>query len=87
MCFVVRRLEVVAVTGLLWISWCVLRGANFFSAFFTDFVFLRTHTAFCKYEATSRLMYTTTSTGVRTRCHYLFSLSVGVRVCMFRGLY
>ena len=29
-CFVARRLAVVAVTGLLWISWCVLGGADFF---------------------------------------------------------
>ena len=37
-CFVARRLEVVAVPGLLWISWCVLGGADFFvCAFF--FVF------------------------------------------------
>ena len=44
-CFVARRLEVVAVAGLLWISWCVLSvvGFRFFS--------LRTHTACCKYEA------------------------------------
>ena len=29
-CFVARRLEVVAVAGLLWISWCVLGGVDFF---------------------------------------------------------
>ena len=29
-----RRLEVVAVAGLLWLSWCVLGGADFFSVFF-----------------------------------------------------
>ena len=29
-CFVARRLEVVAVAGLLWISWFVLDGAGFF---------------------------------------------------------
>ena len=29
-CFVARRLEVVAVAGLLWISWCVLGAAEFF---------------------------------------------------------
>ena len=29
-CFVARRLEVVAVAGLLWTSWCVLSGADFF---------------------------------------------------------
>ena len=28
-CLVARRLEVVAVAGLLWISWCVLGGAGF----------------------------------------------------------
>ena len=28
-CFVARRLEVVAVAGLLWISWRVLAGADF----------------------------------------------------------
>ena len=44
-CFVASRLEVVAVAGLLWISWCVLGGANFFVCFFFDLVFLRTHTA------------------------------------------
>ena len=31
-CFVARRLEVVAVAGLLWISWCVL-GFRFFFVF------------------------------------------------------
>ena len=28
-CYVARRLEVVAVDGLLWISWCALGGAGF----------------------------------------------------------
>ena len=28
-CFVARRLEVVAVAGLVWISWCVLDAAEF----------------------------------------------------------
>ena len=49
-CFVAHRLEVVAVAGLLWISWCVLGGADFF-VFFFSFFFLRTHTACRKYEA------------------------------------
>ena len=49
MCFVTRRLEVVAVAGLLYISWCVL-GAAGFRFFFSRF-FLRTHMACCKYEA------------------------------------
>ena len=50
MCFVAHRLEVVAVAGLLWISWCVLGAAGFFLRFFRDFFFPRTHTACCKYE-------------------------------------
>ena len=36
-CFVARRLEVVAVAGLLWISWCVLDAAGF--VFFRSFFF------------------------------------------------
>ena len=47
-CFVARRLEVVAIAGLLWISWCVLGAAGY--RFFFVF-FLRTHTSCCKYEA------------------------------------
>ena len=50
-CFLACGLELDAVAGLMWISWCVLGGADFFSVFFFDF-FLRTHTACCKYEAT-----------------------------------
>ena len=52
-CFVARRLELVAVAGLLWMSWCVLGGGGgFFRAFFSVFYFLRTCTACCKYEVT-----------------------------------
>ena len=29
-CFFTRRLEVVAVAGLMWVSWCVFGGAHFF---------------------------------------------------------
>ena len=32
--FFARCLDVVAVAGLLWTSWCVLGGADFFSVFF-----------------------------------------------------
>ena len=52
-CFVARRLEMVAVTGLLWISWCVL-GAPGFRVFFS-FCFLRTHTACCTYKCVAAL--------------------------------
>ena len=36
-CFVARLLEVVAVAGLLWISWCVQGAAGFFRVFFRFF--------------------------------------------------
>ena len=32
-CFVARCLEVVAVAGLMWVSWCVFGGAGFFRSF------------------------------------------------------
>ena len=32
-CFVARRVEVVAVVGLLWTSWCVLGAAGFIFRF------------------------------------------------------
>ena len=38
-CFIACRLELDAVAGLLWISWCVLGGADFpvfFSIFFSS---------------------------------------------------
>ena len=31
--FLARRLEVVAVAGLMWVSWCDFGGAGFFSSF------------------------------------------------------
>ena len=58
-CFVARHLEVVAVIGLLWVSCCVLGGANLLD-FFSFFA--RTHTDYYKYEAISFLIYTSTST-------------------------
>ena len=71
-CFVARRLEVVAVAELLWISRCVL-GAAGLRVFFSVFFFLeRTRSA-----ASMRppcLIYLSTSTGVRTGFHYLISL-------------
>ena len=33
-CFFTRRLDVVAVAGLIWISWCVLGAAGFISSFY-----------------------------------------------------
>ena len=56
------------------------RYFRFFRFYF--FVFLRTHTACCKYEAASCLIYISTSTGVRTGCPYLNILSVCSSVCV-----
>ena len=38
-CFTARRLELVAVAGRLWISRCVLGGANFFYVLFMSLHF------------------------------------------------
>ena len=62
-CFFARRLEVVAVAGLLRLRGVFWVG-SIFSCFFFDFFFLRTHTAYCKYEATSCLMFGTTQMNV-----------------------
>ena len=48
-CFVARPLDVVAVAGLLWVSWCVLGAVGFFGGGVPIF---RTHTVCCKYEVT-----------------------------------
>ena len=89
-CFDAYCLEVVAVAGLLWISWCVLDAAGFVRVIFVVFCFEPTRLA-----ATMRppcLVYPSASneavfafkakkplhTGVRTVCHYLIRLSVYV---------
>ena len=74
--FVARRLEVVAVAGLLWISWCASGGAGFRSSFFR---FLYSYFERTRSAASMRppcLIYLTTSTGVCTRSHFLINLSV-----------
>ena len=76
-CFLACRLELDAVTGLLWISWCVLGAADVFSVFF---FFERTLPAASMKPPC--LIYLSTSTGVRTGCHYLICLSVSVSVCV-----
>ena len=42
-CFVARCLEVVAVAGLMWVSWCVFDGADFFRIFH-EFAFSNSYT-------------------------------------------
>ena len=80
-CFVARRLELVAVAGLPWISWCVLGGADFFFFYFPIFVFFE-RTRLAASMRPPCLIYLSTSTGVRTGCHYLISLSVCLSVCV-----
>ena len=63
-----RAPEVVAVAGLLWISWCVLGAAGLF-------VYMARR--FFAYMAEKPLY-----TGVRTGYHYLISLSVCLAVCL-----
>ena len=42
-CFFAHRCEVVAVAGLLWISWCVLGGADIFVILFSTLFSLNAH--------------------------------------------
>ena len=94
-CFFARCLEVVAVAGLLWLSWCVFGGAGFFSLFIF-FRFFFSSNAYGLLQVRGHLASYTSllvirpffafrqkkplHTGVRTGCHYLISLSVCVRV-------
>ena len=76
-CFVARRLELVAVAGLPWISWCILGATDFSCSFLVFFCFFERYTACCEYEAVlPHLYYLLTSTEVRTGLHYLLCLSV-----------
>ena len=81
-CFTARRLEVVAVAELLWIYFVVC----FFSVWW-DFVFFLRLLYFERTRPTAStrqpcLMYLSTSTGVRTGCHYSICLSVRLSVCV-----
>ena len=51
-CFIARRLEVVAVAGLLWIYFVVCFLVSGGISFIILVSLLRTHTAYCKCEAT-----------------------------------
>ena len=88
-CFLACPLELVAVAGLLWLSWCVLGGVDFFAFLFRLFFFFeRTRPA--AIMRPPYLIYLSTSnafkaknplhTGVSTGCHYLISVSVCVCV-------
>ena len=51
-CFIARRLEVVAVAGLLWIYVVVFFFSVRWDFVFISFCLVRTHTAYYKYKAT-----------------------------------
>ena len=81
-CFLACRLELDSVAGLLWISWCVLGVGADFSVFFFPSIFFFSNALGLLHEAASCLIYLSTSTVVRTGCHYLLSLSVCLSVCV-----
>ena len=73
------RLEVVAVARLLWIYFVVRLNSVWW-----DLVFFFRFLCFERTRLTARqpcLMYLSTTTGVRTGCHQLISLSVDLCVC------
>ena len=80
-CFLACRIEVVAMAGLLRISWCVLGAAGFLGDVLSFFFFERTRPA-----ASMRppcLIYLSTSTGcVQSACIQLVCLSVCLSVCL-----
>ena len=80
-CFLACRIEVVAMAGLLRISWCVLGATGFLGDVLSFFFFERTRPA-----ASMRppcLIYLSTSTGcVQSACIQLVCLSVCLCVCV-----
>ena len=89
-CFTARRLEVVAVAGLLWIYFVVC----FFSVWWDFVIFLfsllRTHTVYCKYSTRQPcLMYLSTSNEARPkeRSDRGRFLPIGKKTSSYRGAY
>ena len=66
-CFIARRLEVVTVAGLLWIYFVVCFFSVWWDLVFFFSFLLRSHMVYCKYEATSCLIYLSTSNEARPR--------------------
>ena len=62
MCFVARRLELVAVAGLLWLWWRALGGADFFVIFFFFALFFFERTRSTASMGPPCLIYLSTST-------------------------
>ena len=85
---VAHRFELVAVAGLLWISSCVWGAADLFCFnFFLRLLFFFERTRPAVRMRAPCLIYRSTSTGVRTGCHYLIGLSVSMCMCNIRRFY
>ena len=83
-CFVARRLDLIAVARLLWISWCVLGAADFL-VFFSPIFFSLEGTRPAASMRPPCLIYLSTSTGVRSGLYCLIRLSdwlFSVRLCL-----
>ena len=90
MCFAARRLELVAVAGRLWISWCVLGGAYFFGFFVRFFpsnahglLQVRGHLASCTRLLVMRQDRESEATEVVFCLQAKKSLHIGVRFFFF----
>ena len=68
-CFVARRLDLVAVAGLLWLSWCALGGADFFVFVFFRFFFLFERTGPAANTRPPCLIYLSTSKRAKEGLH------------------
>ena len=78
-CFVARPLEVVAVAGLLSISWCVLGGADFFVFYFFSIFFFFEHARPAASMRPPCLIY------VSTRNEAVFCLYIGQKSLFIPG--
>ena len=74
------RLELHAVAGLLWVSSCVLGGADFSVIFFSSILFFFERTRPAASMRPPCITYISAGTGLRTGCHYSLCRYVCVRV-------
>ena len=90
MYFVARRLEVVAVARLMWISWCVLGAADFFGdlCFFLFFFFSeRTRPAGSMRPPCLIYLSTSNEARPRERSDRGIFLPIGRKATSYRGAY
>ena len=85
-CFFACRLKVVAVAGLLWISWCVLGGADF-SVIFLFFFLERTRPAASMRPPCLIYLSTSNEARPRERSDRGRFLPIGKKASSYRGAY